>query len=232
MSLDTVIDYPCRPKKDLGNGDLRAGTRTLIDLLKRDDQATLEPHVVACTNCPANARRRPFGCIGSVAYPVARSAEQWVLDRLQPPDTIGGALFLQAVEELGYDGAVTRGLRAKGVFEADTAPAKELPANPFGRTTATTDELLHPLLQPEGRLVPWHMLAFLMWIGAVKIDDAVPRTPDEGLKLTRLEPAERPKRVKLALGPASADPGVEQVRDLLKALFVGWARDVDVWVQT
>lgn len=230
MPFDTVIDYPCRPKKDLGNGDMRAGTRAMIDLLAGGDQAALEPHVAACTNCPANARRKPFGCAGVVAAAVTRSAEQWALDRLQPPDAIGGALFLQAIEELGYDGTAARDRRATGFFEAGAAPAKDLPANPFGRTRVTTDEFFHPLLPADGRLVPWHSLAVLMWLGAVKVDDAVPQSPDEGLKLTRLEPAERPKRVKLSLGPASPDPGVETLRDLLKSLFVGWARDVDVLV--
>jgi hypothetical protein len=275
MALDTVIDYPCRPKKDLGSGDLRAGTRTLVDLLKSRSQAetvralsaqdgraaddvpvrlvvlgaggvaeektlsvrelegraaALDPHVTACTNCPANARRVPFGCVAMLKYPIRRSAEQWVLDRLQPPGAIGGALCLQSIEEMGYDGSVTRGLRARGLFESPEPLVKELPANPFGRTRVTTDELLHPLLTPAGRLVPWHLLAFLMWIGGVKVDDAVPQSPDDGLKLTRLEPADRPKRAKLALGPAATDPGVEQFRDLLKALFVGWARDVDLLV--
>ena len=103
-------------------------------------------------------------------------------------------------------------------------------ANPFGRARVTTDELFHPLLAPDGRLLPWHALTFLLWIGGVKIDDALPRTPDDGLKLTRLEPADRPKRAKLALGSATGDPGVEQVRDLLKALFVAWARDTDMLV--
>jgi len=275
MALDTVIDYPCRPKKDLGNGDLRSGTKTLVDLLKSraraeaarglaardgtpaDDlpvrlavltpagvaeettmsvrelearAAALDPHVPACTNCPANARRAPFGCVGTVTYPVPAAAEQWLLDRLQPPDAIGGALFLQSVEELGYDGAATRGVRARGLFEAGTAPGKDLPANPFGRARVTTDELLDPFFRPEGRLVPWQMLAFLMWLGAVKVDDAVPRAADDGLKLTRLEPADRPKRAKLTLGPSPTDPGVEQARDLLKALFVGWARDTEMLV--
>jgi hypothetical protein len=230
MPIATVIDYPCRPKKELGNGDGRAGTTTLVELLKRDDQAALEPHVPACTNCPANARRMPFGCVGVVPQPIPRAAEQWALDRLQPPDAIGGALFLQAIDDFEYDGSATREFRAKGLFESDTAAAKELPENPFRRTRVTTDELFHPLLTPDGRQVPWQMLAFLMWLGSVKLDDAVPRSADDGLKLTRMEPAERPKRAKLTLGPSPADPGVIPVRDLLKALFVGWARDVELLV--
>jgi hypothetical protein len=230
MPLDTVIDYPCRPKKDLGNGDARAGTTTLVGLLKHDDQAALEPHVPVCTNCPANARRVPFGCVTMISQPIARTAEQWALDRLQPPDAIGGAMFLQAIDDLGYDGAITRGFRARGLFESDTPAGKELAQNPFGRTRITTDELFQALLPPEGRLVPWQMLAFLLWLGSVKVDDAVPKTADDALKLSRMEAAERPKRAKLTLGPTPTDPGVEPVRDLLKALFVGWARDADLLI--
>ena len=33
MPLETIIDYPCRVKRELGHGDLRAGTPVLLELL-------------------------------------------------------------------------------------------------------------------------------------------------------------------------------------------------------
>jgi hypothetical protein len=277
MPLDTIIDYPCRPKRELGGGDLRAGTRALVELLRvkatadavravavaagrpADDAtvkivlptadggseeqthtvreldertAVLDPHVPACTNCPVNGLRRPFGCINSVAYPVRKAAERWLLDRVQPPNTIGGALLLQAIAENGYDGEHTRGYRAAGKFQAFPAPERELPKNAFEKEELSGDELFQPLLLTNGRLAPWQCLHVLLWFGAVKADDAVPLTAADALKLTRMEPAERAKRARLNIGISGVDPGVDEVRNLLKTLFAGWVRDVPVLVDS
>lgn len=275
MSLETIIDYPCRVKKDLGAGDPRAGTPVLLDLLvvkERIDQvrqstrpdhltvdlpvrivrlkdgvpteqttplgqlevegATLDPHIPICTNCPVNALKSPFGCVVVVQYPIKKSAERWLLDRVQPPDTIGGVLCLESLAEANVDGEWTRDHRARGLLEAFPGLQRALAKNPFDKPTLTADELLEPLLLLKGKFVPWQSLNVLLWFGAVKIDDAVPATADDALKLARLEPLDRAKRAKLFLGQPGADPGVEDVRNFLKALFVSWVRDVEVLIDS
>jgi hypothetical protein len=273
MALETMIDFPCRPKRDLGGGDLRAGTESLIDLLAvqrrvqqvrastRPDQLTvdldvrvmrivdgdavervstlgrleleltaLEPHVPICTNCPANATRVPFGCSVPIRFPIRKSAEKWLLDHAQPPDTLGGALLLQTLTDEAIDGERTRDFRTRGWVEAFPGLSRKLPKNVFERTDLTGDELLQPLLLAKGRLVPWQCLNVLFWFGAVKLDDATPRTLDEMAKVTRLESLDRAKRAKLALGPVETDFGILDVQLFLKVLFVAWVRDVDVLV--
>lgn len=273
MSLETMIDFPCRAKRDLGGGDPRAGTETLLDLLNvqarvRQVRATthaeylhdeldvrvmrleagqpverrstlgklelelakLDPHVPVCTNCPANALRIPFGCSVPIRFPIKKSAERWLLDHVQPPDTIGGALCLETLAQDAIDGDRTRDFRTRGLVEAFPGLSRALPANPFDRATLTGDELLQPLLAPKGRLAPWQGLNVLFWFGAVKLDDAVPRTLEEAARITRLEPADRAKRAKLALGPVESDEGILDVQLFLKVLFVAWVRDVDVLV--
>ena len=275
MSLETVIDFPCRVKKDLGDGDLRAGTPVLLDLLsvKRrveqirattrpdflsvdlevkivrvidgapTDQLTtlgkleaeaiaLDPHVPVCTNCPANALRAPFGCIVIVRYPIKKVAERWLLDRVQPFDTIGGSICMESHLESNATGERIRDHRTRGHLEAFPGLVRELPKNPYDKKTLTADELLEPLLIPNGKLVPWQCLNILLWFGAVKVDEAIPQTADDALKLARLEPLDRAKRAKLFLGQPETDVGVEEVRGFLKALFVGWVRDVEVLIDS
>ena len=228
MPLDTVIDLPCAAKQALGGGDVKLGTRSLLTRLRNDpDAAELAAHAPACTNCPANAYRKPFGCValGGGAFPAA--AENWLLDHLAPPTSIGGALALQTLADAHYDGEPTRTARTTGVLAAFPGTERDLPANPFGKQYVSADELLHPLCA-GGRLAAWQCLNFLMWFDAVKLDDVVPRTAEDALKLVRLAPAERPKRAKLAL--ASAEAGAEPARALLKSLFVAWVRDVGLVV--
>ncbi len=273
MALETMIDFPCRAKRDLGGGDLRAGTESLIDLLAvqrrvqqvragtRPDQLTvdldvrvmrmvdgdavervstlgrleleltaLEPHVPTCTNCPANAARGPFGCSVPIRFPIRKSAERWLLDHVQPPDSLGGALCLETIVEDNVDGERTRDFRTRGWVEAFPGLSRKLPKNAYDKAELTGDELLQPLLLAKGRLAPWQGLNVLFWFGAVKVDDVVPKTLDEMAKATRLDPLDRAKRAKLALGAPESDYGILDVQLFLKVLFVAWVRDVDVLV--
>jgi hypothetical protein len=273
MSLETVIDFPCRVKKDLGRGDLRAGTAALLDLLSvkrrveqirattRPDYLTvdlqvkvvrvidgapveqlttlgqleaeavvLDPHVPTCTNCPVNALRQPFGCVVVVKYPIKKTAERWLLDRVQPLDTIGGAMCMETLIESGATGERSRDRRTRDHLEAFPGLKRAMGANPYEKAELTADELFEPLLIPSGKFVPWQALNILLWFGAVKFDATIPTTADEALKLARLDPADRAKRAKLFLGQVETDAGIEEVRGFLKALFVGWVRDADVLI--
>jgi hypothetical protein len=273
MALETMIDFPCRAKRDLGGGDLRAGTESLLDLLAvqrrvrqvrattRPDQlgvdldvrvmrlvdgdpverlstlgrlelelSALEPQVPTCTNCPANALRQPFGCSVPIRFPIRTAAEKWLLDRVLPPDTIGGALCFESLADEAIDGERTRDFRTRGWVEAFPGLSRKLPKNAYDKGELTGDELLQPLLLAKGRFAPWQSLNVLFWFGAVKVDEAVPTTLDEMAKATRLEPLDRAKRAKLALGAPESNEGILDVQLFLKVLFVGWVRDVDVLV--
>lgn len=276
MPIDTIIDFPCRVKKDLGHGDMRAGTKALADLVRSrerceiaradaaktrltDDSpirvvrtlptgeqvertatigeieaenAVLNPHVPVCTNCPVNALRRPFGCIAAVAYPITKPAERWLLDRVEPPDSIGGALCLQNIVDGKIDGERTREYRTRGLFGAFPGLERDLPNNAFDKPEITGDELFQPLLLSNDKIVPWQALHMLLWFGAIKLDDAIPKTAEEASKLTRLEPADRAKRAKLYLGSGVPDAGIDDLRSLLKTLFVAWVRDVEILIDT
>ncbi len=192
----------------------------------------LEPHVPACTNCPANALRIPFGCSVPIRFPIRQSAERWLLDRVLPPDTLGGALCLQTLLDEQIDGERTRDYRARGWVEAFPGLKRDLPSNRFNKDALTGDELLQTFLLSRGRLAPWQSLNVLLWLGALKLDDAVPVTLEQMAAVARLEPNDRAKRVKLALGSPESNEGILDVQLFLKVLFVGWVRNVDVLIDS
>jgi hypothetical protein len=273
---EAIVDLPCRVKLELGEGDLRAGSRTLVNLLRAQERIELvrsrprqdgkpiesvevrltqrtlfgleeatravgeleaETHKLAplvpyCTNCPANALRRPFGCVGGIPYPISRAVENYALERLAPPMGVGGALLLETLLEQKVDGSLTRDYRVNAKFEALPGPSVRLPANDFGKATLTADELFQPLLIENGKLVPWMSLNVLLWFDAIAFDDKPPQTINDVLTLTRLDPAERAERTKCLLGPPARDPKAEPFRGFLKLLHVGWSRDLDVQIDS
>jgi hypothetical protein len=230
MSLQLAIDYPCRVKKELGHGDLRAGTITLLEQVNlptpTHETPTLAPHQAACANCPVNALRLPFGCLHILPFPIRPAVEKFLLTRLQPQTTIGGAVRAESFAELGITGERLRELRTRGVFQAFPAPRYEVAPG----DAVDSDQLFEAMLPTNGRLVPWQSLNILLWLGAVKIDERIPVSAEDAFTLTRLEPVDRARRAKLAFGVHDPDPMAEAARTLLKILFVAWVRDVPVVV--
>lgn len=204
-------------------------SRTLTLAQVETEAAVLEPHVPTCTNCPVNALRVPFGCMTTLETPIPRTTEQWLLDRVQPPDTLGGAMLLQSLEEHPA-GTLTpvQQDRAQGLFELQEPLSRSLTDNRFSRAQLSSDEMWVPLWQASHQIAPWQSLVFLLTLGVIKVKDALPVSMDDYLSLARLEGIERARNAKLSLGTASTIPGELQARDLLKTLFVAWARDVNV----
>lgn len=276
MPRETIVDLPCRVKHELAPGDLRVGSRLLINLLRARDRielvrarprqdgkaiedvpvrvphltaagvenrdttvgeleretARLDPLAVYCTNCPANARLQPFGCVGGLPYPIAKALEEYALERAAPPDRIGGALLLQTLQEQNADGSRTRHYRAEAWFEAFSAPTRRLDDNAYEKQSLNSDELFHPLLIDRGVLEPWMALNVLLWFDAIALDNAVPSTVNDVLTLTRLQVSERSRRTKCRLGPPAKDPRAEPFRVFLKLLYVGWSRDIEVKIES
>jgi hypothetical protein len=91
------------------------------DLL--DEAESLTPHEANCVGCRANVPATPFGCIGSIQYPLSTAAERWMIDRLPGvEEPLLWLLLRQGIQELGYDGAPVVALRQNGVYFEDPAP--------------------------------------------------------------------------------------------------------------
>ena len=92
-------------------------TRVIVVQAMLDQAAELDPLAHHCAGCPANVSGAPFGCVGSIEYPISAAAERWLLDQLPGIDQpLVWMLLRQGVQELGYDGAPVRPLRANPTY--------------------------------------------------------------------------------------------------------------------
>lgn len=198
----------------------------LVALLELEREAGgLEAIAPDCATCPVNRGGLVGGCVGVLHYPIPRSSEAWLLDRVQPPDTVGGFLLLRAIADFKYDGSAVKSYRERKLFEAETTLTRPLPANEFGASEIRSDQLFHALLGVGPKLNPWHQAMFLCWLGALGVDGNIPSTPEQFETLIGLPVADRPTRARPNLGEPSADPGERAMQGLLYRLCVAWAHD-------
>ena len=202
-----------------------------VSLLQLEAEAAeLDTIASACATCPVNKGGRPAGCVGIVNYPVLASAEQWLMDRVQPPDSVGGFLMLSAIRDFKYTGEVTQGYRRRKLFEAATPVVRPLPENSFKAAAVSSDQLFHALLGVGPKLNPWHLGMVLTWLGALGVDGYVPNTPEQFDMLVKLTPEQRQERTQPNLGDPSPEPGPRSMQGLLYRMYVAWTHDLPMVV--
>ncbi|MBX2802136.1 MAG: hypothetical protein KTR31_30930 [Myxococcales bacterium] len=205
-----MLDGPDGPvEREANVGELLGQARALDDLV---------PH---CEECPANVLGAAFGCVAYVHYPIAETTERALVERLQPADTLGGTLALQAIADFGYDGAAIEAWRSRGLFEATTAPATMV-----GELEVNGNVLFQALFGVGAQLVPTHCALLMIWVGALMLDGAVPedRDPTSLQTLVQLTPDERAIRT-------DVQPTGDEMADLiLEMLHRAYVRDVPLWV--
>jgi len=135
------------------------------DLL--DAAAELEPWEHFCVGCPANRIGVPFGCIGTINYPLSLQGERWLLDQL--PDHRHPLIFTllqSAVRERGFSGMSGAGLRTQaGVFfEADEAPERDL------ESIRLDGNQLFEMLFLAGPIAPAYGSLLLQFFGGIPQD--------------------------------------------------------------
>lgn len=191
----------------------------------------LAPLAPDCAQCPANILEENFGCYGSLRYPIAARSEQWLLDRLEPPDRPGGLLLLRAIADLGYTGEPLPRLRAGGLFELGESPERVLdPARP-DETRVRADQIWHALLAVGPELQPDHCMMILTWIGALSLDGKVPTAPEHLQALVQLDtPQRRLDRTDAELGPPDQGPEVQVMRRLFVACYLSWLHGVPLLI--
>lgn len=135
------------------------------DLL--DAAAELEPWESHCVNCPANRAGTPFGCIGTINYPISEAGERWLLDRLPSNEHPLPYMLLQrAIREMGYSGESANALRVEtGVFFES--------ARPFSRNLEAiqvSSDQVFEMLFLSGPIQPAHGSMLLQFFGAISQD--------------------------------------------------------------
>lgn len=184
-------------------------------------RAELDPVEQHCVGCPANRLGRPFGCIGSVNYPISVLAETWLLAQLPHEHEPLPFLLLTQGRDMGNTGERAAGLRERspGVFfESLTPLVRRYPE------MEVTGEQLFELMFLLGRIQPKRAVLILLFMGAIRRDmDA-----DELMRMNPAAPDAAEKYPFLLRHEASDDASIRSLKDFLHALYVGFLLDRDV----
>lgn len=194
-----------------------------------EQAAQLTPLEPACVDCPANGRNRPFGCGGSVRYPIPPASEEWLIELLQPAESVGGRLFQRAVADFKYTGEPMKRFRQAGFLAPDPVKlAMESSSGP--PVVVTSDQLWQPILCVGGGLDPGHCFGILLWLGGVRLDGRDLESFEDVKALLQLSVEDRRTRTAPWFGPPTDDRAVESLRGLLTAMYLAWVLDVPALV--
>ena len=203
-----------------------AETRELTIAEIDSETAGLNPLAELCRSCPASAGGVAFGCVRQIQYPIGRTAEEWIRDRLPQAGTFAAFLMQNAVLDFQYDGSAVEHYRTEGLLElAEGLKSASDPA-------LGTDAFFHALLGVGPKLEPWHLAMLLTWLNALGLDGKYLRTPDEFDTLTQMPIPERAGRVSVAIGAAHTDDGVKAMQRLLFAMASAWMIGVSLRVDS
>ncbi|HVU13063.1 MAG TPA: hypothetical protein VHD90_17415 [Phototrophicaceae bacterium] len=161
-----------RPPSQMGfeftrsNREGEEENRVIVVQEMLDQAAELDPLEHYCVGCPANRKGEPFGCIDQIEYPISAAAERWLLDQLpgleQP---LIWLLLRQGIQELGYDGASVRPLRAsEAYFEERRVAGRDM--SEFVMTADQVFEMVFLL----GTIQPAHAGVLLLFFNAIPRD--------------------------------------------------------------
>jgi hypothetical protein len=195
--------------------------------------APLGKHETHCEGCAANLLGEPFGCFGSLQYPIQVAQEEWLMARLQSADEIGGRLFLDFTGEFKITGEPVREMRRAGFFEATKPVTRIIGKKTLGKLKADSNQLFQSILFAGNPLNPSHCMGFLLWLGGIRIDGKELRTAsdDAGQVLFSLETSEeRLARSEPDVGPKEEDPALAQVQSMLQAFYLSWAHEWPVLI--
>jgi hypothetical protein len=155
-----------------GNVEEKINVGTLLDQARE-----LQAHAHHCQGCKANLLARPFGCYGSVSYPISARAEEWLMSLL-PKDLHGpaGHLLRSAVTDLKYTGGMFLDMRPQEMFFESRTPIKRRWGSWFSAWTLTSDQVLQ-MLFGLGNLQPSHCKMMSVILGMIQTGEAPHELP-------------------------------------------------------
>jgi hypothetical protein len=150
------------------SGNLDAEEVSVQQML--DETTELDPHAGHCSGCPANANARPFGCYGSITYPIREATERWLLS-LIPDDlsSAAGQLLQQMCADFDYDGGPFVKMRSDTMFFDRPEPLACSWGTEDNRWTLDANQVLQ-MLFGVGNLAPSHCLIVLWFLGVIPHD--------------------------------------------------------------
>ncbi len=132
-----------------------------------DQSAVLTELEHHCVRCLANTPRRPFGCYGSIGYPIQGETEEWLMDQLtENIASIEGQFMVQSMKDLKFDGKPIRALRGKGPFFDLAIAPKRSWGSWLSKKTITSDQVWQsimciPVMEPTHALMMCLILGLL-----------------------------------------------------------------------
>ncbi|MBN2304311.1 MAG: hypothetical protein JXQ72_07545 [Anaerolineae bacterium] len=191
------------------------------DLLDAADELTTwESH---CTGCPANRAGSPFGCMGTINYPISVFAERWLLDQLPDSDAPLPYIWLQrAVSDMQHARESAAPLRTPpGVFfESPDALGRDLGA------LRVTGDTVFEMLFLSGPIQPAYGSMLLQFFGGISRDldaDVIMQlaAPPSGEWIDAHAP--------FLLRPDAADnETIRTLKEFFKALYMAFRLQVPV----
>jgi hypothetical protein len=134
-------------------------------LLKQSEE--LREHEHSCQGCKANLPNQPFGCYGSVSYPLSIRAEEWLMSLLPKElKSAAGHLLYRAVKDFKYDGGMFLDMRPQAIFFESRTPLKRKWGSFLSSWTLTSDQLLQ-MLFGLGNLQPSHCKTMSVILGMI-----------------------------------------------------------------
>jgi len=192
-------------------------TRSLAEL--KTESAPLAALSSHCADCAASLSGQSFGCVQSIAFPIPRDVERWLLDQTGPPESATGQLLRVSVQQMGLG---TAGLiadwRKAGFIEAPYALRTEHANDP---QPITGDAMFHAMFM-SGDLSGTQLFSLLLFTRAIEpadggdTDDLLRRVTE--FQLSGGEGSLPEFRFCLAPEPGDA-PGLIEMKTFLLAAF-------------
>lgn len=199
-------------------GDEETELLIVQDLLDR--AAELDPLAGHCAGCPANLTGHPFGCIGQINYPISDRAEAWLLDQLPSIEQpLIWLLLREGSQKLGYDGSLTRQLRASGhYFEERRLRGRDLTEFVF-----SADQVFEMLFL-LGHIQPPQAGILLLFFNGIR------RDVEADTIVAILNRALSPQQIAeqfpfLLVTEPGDDPSISEFKAFFRALHTAWMLD-------
>lgn len=146
----------------------------------------LDVHAHHCEGCKANLFGQPYGCYGSISYPIPAEAEKWLMSLLSKDlKSAPGHLLRSAVTDFGYTGGMFLDMRPQDMFFESPKPVKRKWGSFLSGWTLTSDQLLE-MLFGLGNLQPAHCQMMCLILGMLQTDEdaePLPPPPEEAEQL-------------------------------------------------
>lgn len=187
-----------------------------------DEAEELKSYKHYCMGCPANVWNLPFGCYGSVKYPIEVVTEKWLLSLLPNDlDSPIGMLLRSATKDLGYMGHPFIEMRKQKLFFEGKEPLKRQWDKGEVNWECNVDQLLE-MMFAVGNLQPSHCHLLALFLGMLPRDLEPQHLSDFAMQKTIL--------AEVAITSQDTQGQIYDFVCFLNAVRVAAVEGVELWI--